>query len=121
MMMIEESTKSLIEKRRFRRLQLPITVKSALGGDYHCRVLDVSEQGLRIASNRALPKGESINLDLYLVDGDPFPIRLVAKSVWSTSENEKPVIQGLDLSASHRRNLDVLKRHLLSAGSRFQL
>ena len=114
-MMIEESTQTLIEKRRFQRMKLPITIKSSEAGDFHCRVLDVSQQGLRIASNRALPKGEAINLDLYLVEGDPFPIRLVAKSVWSTPEGERPVIQGLDLSASHPRNLAVLRRHLLAA------
>lgn len=77
----------------------------------HGRTVDVSEQGARIATRVPLDVGETINVELYLRDTDPFPIRLVGECRWSHTENSETV-SGVDLTASKSHSLAVLRAYI---------
>ena len=74
--------------------------------------VELSEEGLRLATPEPLEEGKKVNLELYLREGDIFPIRLVGNCRWSSSYDQGPCLSGLDLSGTNARSLRVLRRFL---------
>lgn len=114
---MENSTKnynahsSRRELRKFPRFCQSMLVKIKNGSQFSGRTLDVSENGAKISVPRPVTPGERWNMELFLRDTDPFPIRLVGECRWSeTSPNE--TVAGFDLSFSHSRSLAVLNDYI---------
>jgi len=101
------------ESREFPRYGLGMAVKVGQGPDSLGRVLDVSKRGARVATKKAVKVGERVGLELFLRETDPFPIRLVGECRWTCTADPSETIVGIDLSASHSRNLNVLDRFLM--------
>ena len=104
-----------MEKRRFDRHPLPCQISCPEEPGFSAQVLDISQTGLKISADRALPKGTLVNIELYLTPTDPFPIRIIGESVWNTQigdEQNSPIVMSLDLAKTHPRNLRVLNNHI---------
>lgn len=100
------------DKRRDARFQLPMMAK--ISGEFPAasRLIDISDRGARVATRQKVNVGESVGIEVYLQETDPFPIRLVGECRWTRPVENNEIIAGLDLSGSHSRNLNVLKRFL---------
>lgn len=99
--------------RRFPRFNHSMLINLKSGNTSRIgRTIDVSEQGARVATREPLDVGEQLNLELYLRDSDPFPIRLIGQCCWSHSENQEAV-SGLDLTPSKAHSLSVLRAYIL--------
>lgn len=110
-----EDDKARQEMRRFPRFNRSMLVNLTSGSSvYHGRTIDLSEKGARIATRQPLDVGEQINVELYLRDTDPFPIRLIGECRWSKSENSEAV-SGVDLTKSKAHSLNVLRAYLAQA------
>lgn len=100
--------------RRFPRFSHSLQVK--IWGEHpstvsHGRTVELSEQGVRVATREPLTQGQTLQLELYLCETDPFPIRLHGECRWSTPEIQEAVA-GIDLRKSNPRSLSVLKDYL---------
>ena len=100
--------------RRFPRFTHSLQVK--IWGEHpstacHGRTVELSEQGVRVTTREPLTQGRDLQLELYLCETDPFPIRLVGECRWSRSEIQEAVA-GIDLRKSNPRCLNVLKDYL---------
>ena len=107
-----------MENRKFERHPLPCQINCPDEPSFAAQVLDISQTGLKISADRALPKGTVVNIELYLTPTDPFPIRIIGESVWSAQigdEQNCPIVMSLDLAKTHPRNLRVLNNHIKSA------
>ena len=100
------------EQRRFERYDFSMQLQVIKGQKYIGHTLDVSREGARIATQERLKVGEKLNLELYLSESDPFPIRLVGECRWARYPGEEQTIAGVDLSSSNPRSLNVLQRFL---------
>lgn len=105
-------TQSDQEKRRDSRFQLPMMAKVSGETPAASRLIDISDRGARVATRQKVNVGESVGIEVYLQETDPFPIRLVGECRWTRPVENNEIIAGLDLSGSHTRNLNVLKRFL---------
>ena len=103
------------EMRRFPRFNRSMLVNMITeNSTCHGRTIDVSERGARIATRKPFPVGEKINLELYLRDTDPFPIRLVGECRWSRTEHHEAVT-GVDFAGSKSHSLAVLRAYISQA------
>lgn len=84
----------------------------AQGAGFFGSVLDLKGRQLCLAGNRHINQGEEIELEIYLMPTDPFPLRVSGKSLQSSNLDEHSVFINLDIEPSHHRNLDVLAKHL---------
>lgn len=91
---------------------LRLVVKKKDGSTFEAYALDVSNDGMRLVADQHLPKGEIVDLDVYLSLSDPFPIRVVGESLWSRELGDEPVLINLDLNRSHTNNLNALLRQV---------
>jgi hypothetical protein len=98
--------------RRFPRFNHSMLVNLKTENASHTgRTIDVSENGARVATRNPLDVGAKFNLELYLRDTDPFPIRLEGECRWSHSENSESV-SGIDLSPSRSHSLSILRAYI---------
>ena len=102
------------EQRRFERYDFSMQLQVVRDQKPLGHTLDVSREGARIATRDRLKVGEKLNLELYLSDNDPFPIRLTGECRWARYPDEEQTIAGLDLSGSNPRSLNVLQKFLSS-------
>lgn len=75
------------------------------------RTIDVSERGARVATRKPLDVGARVEVELYLHETDPFPIRLIGECRWSETENHESV-SGIDLSLSRAHSLRILEAYI---------
>jgi PilZ domain-containing protein len=101
--------------RRFPRFNRSMHVNlTTENSTCHGRTIDVSEQGARLATRDPFDVGQKINMELYLRETDPFPIRLVGECRWSRTENNETVT-GVDLTHSKSHSLAVLRAYIAQA------
>ena len=75
------------------------------------RTIDISECGARVATRDPLVAGENLQLELYLCETDPFPIRLVGSCRWSRTENHETVSR-VEFSPSRPHSLRILRAYV---------
>jgi PilZ domain-containing protein len=98
--------------RRFPRFSHSMLVNMTTNNTTHTgRTIDVSERGARVATREPLAVGMKLDLELYLQETDPFPIRLQGQCRWSRSENNESV-SGIDLTPSRTHSLRVLRAYI---------
>jgi len=103
------------EMRRFPRFNRSMHVNMTTENSRcHGRTIDVSERGARIATRKPFNVGQKIDMELYLRETDPFPIRLVGECRWSRTENNESVT-GVDLTHSKPHSLAVLRAYISQA------
>lgn len=107
-----ESSKDPPEQRRDSRHRLPLMAKVCGEMCLASRLIDISDRGAKLATRQRVAVGEKVGIEVFLQETDPFPIRLVGECRWTTPSENDEIIAGVDLSSSHARNLNVLKRFL---------
>src|SRR5260221_7046446 len=101
------------DRRIFPRRDLLVSVRPPGTSDGWMSTRDVSAGGMRLLSERALGKGDDLELEILLPDGSWMPVTTkVACSdnldVASTAEEQ----EGLPFLALTRADLEAFKRHL---------
>lgn len=101
--------------RRFPRFtqSLHVNIRGGSGSSCHGRTVELSECGARITTREPLQVGQCLQLELFLCETDPFPIRLMGECRWSRAEHMEAVA-GVDLGKSNSRSLRLLKDYLAS-------
>lgn len=98
--------------RQFPRFNHSMLINLTTANSSHTgRTIDVSERGARIATREPLDVGVPVDLELYLKETDPFPIRLKGECRWSHCENHESV-SGIDLTPSRAHSLNVLRAYI---------
>lgn len=100
------------EQRRDPRHNLPLMAKVSGESCLASRLLDISERGAKLATRQRVCVGEKVGIEVFLQETDPFPIRLIGECRWAIPVENDEIIAGVDLSGSHVRNLNVLRRFL---------
>lgn len=68
------------ERRRFRRVRLPMYLREARNRDRKKPIIDISLGGLRTYSDEAFPIGERFTIEVFLPQGDS--ITALVRAAW---------------------------------------